>query len=105
MQERRRRGTSALALCPGPRVATCRDASPLRPSLARKGERAKSDNPVRVGLGSETGFPHCSTPNASASHWDRPGDAQGIQVTERMIVYVVLRFLAASCAALAASIP
>src|SRR5712672_2083199 len=26
--------------------------------LARKGERANSDNPVRVGLASETGFPH-----------------------------------------------
>jgi multidrug efflux system membrane fusion protein len=31
--------------------------------LARKGERAKSDNPVRVGLASETGFPHSGTVN------------------------------------------
>jgi multidrug efflux system membrane fusion protein len=29
--------------------------------LARKGERANSDNPVRVGLASETGFPHSGT--------------------------------------------
>src|ERR1700724_3067592 len=31
--------------------------------LARKGERANSDNPVRVGLASETGFPHSGTVN------------------------------------------
>jgi membrane fusion protein, multidrug efflux system len=31
--------------------------------LARKGERASSDNPVRVGLASETGFPHSGTVN------------------------------------------
>jgi multidrug efflux system membrane fusion protein len=31
--------------------------------LARKGERANSDNPVRVGLASETGFPHLGTVN------------------------------------------
>jgi membrane fusion protein, multidrug efflux system len=31
--------------------------------LARKGERANSDNPVRVGLASETGFPHSGTLN------------------------------------------
>jgi membrane fusion protein, multidrug efflux system len=31
--------------------------------LARKGERANSDNPVRVGLASETGFPHSGTMN------------------------------------------
>jgi membrane fusion protein, multidrug efflux system len=31
--------------------------------LARKGERAKSDNPVRVGLASEAGFPHSGTVN------------------------------------------
>src|SRR6266404_5369742 len=31
--------------------------------LARKGERANSDNPVRVGLASETGFPHTGTVN------------------------------------------
>jgi membrane fusion protein, multidrug efflux system len=29
--------------------------------LARKGQRANSDNPVRVGLASETGFPHSGT--------------------------------------------
>jgi membrane fusion protein, multidrug efflux system len=29
--------------------------------LARKGERANSDNPVRVGLANETGFPHSGT--------------------------------------------
>jgi multidrug efflux system membrane fusion protein len=29
--------------------------------LARKGERANSDNPVRVGLASQTGFPHSGT--------------------------------------------
>jgi membrane fusion protein, multidrug efflux system len=31
--------------------------------LARNGERANSDNPVRVGLASETGFPHAGTVN------------------------------------------
>jgi multidrug efflux system membrane fusion protein len=31
--------------------------------LARKGERASSDNPVRVGLASETGFPHSGAMN------------------------------------------
>jgi len=31
--------------------------------LARKGERANSDNPVRVGLASETGFPHSGMVN------------------------------------------
>ena len=31
--------------------------------LARKGERANSDNPVRVGLASETGFPHSGMMN------------------------------------------
>jgi membrane fusion protein, multidrug efflux system len=31
--------------------------------LARRGERANSDNPVRVGLASETGFPHSGTVN------------------------------------------
>jgi multidrug efflux system membrane fusion protein len=31
--------------------------------LARKGERANSDNAVRVGLASETGFPHSGTVN------------------------------------------
>jgi membrane fusion protein, multidrug efflux system len=31
--------------------------------LARNGERANSDNPVRVGLASETGFPHSGTVN------------------------------------------
>lgn len=31
--------------------------------LARKGERAISENPVRVGLTSETGFPHSGTVN------------------------------------------
>src|SRR5258705_13062030 len=31
--------------------------------FARKGERANSDNPVRVGLASETGFPHSGTVN------------------------------------------
>lgn len=31
--------------------------------LARKGERAISENPVRVGLTSETGFPHAGTVN------------------------------------------
>ena len=29
--------------------------------LARKGERANSDNPVRVGLANETGYPHAGT--------------------------------------------
>src|SRR5258707_14238544 len=29
--------------------------------LARKGERANSDKPVRAGLASETGFPHSGT--------------------------------------------
>ncbi|WP_430641911.1 efflux RND transporter periplasmic adaptor subunit [Bradyrhizobium brasilense] len=31
--------------------------------LTRKGERASSDNPVQVGLASETGFPHSGTVN------------------------------------------
>lgn len=31
--------------------------------LARKGERAISENPVRIGLTSETGFPHAGTVN------------------------------------------
>jgi multidrug efflux system membrane fusion protein len=31
--------------------------------LGRRGERANSDNPVRVGLATETGFPHSGTVN------------------------------------------
>lgn len=31
--------------------------------LARKGERVNSDNPVRIGLASDTGFPHSGTVN------------------------------------------
>jgi len=40
--------------------------------LARKGERANSDNPVRVGLASEIGFPHSGTVNFVNNQVDAP---------------------------------
>src|SRR6266446_1775479 len=49
--------------------------------LARKGERANSDNPVRVGLASETGFPHSGTVDFVNNQIDAPTGTINVRAT------------------------
>ena len=56
--------------------------------LARRGERTNSDNPVRVGLASETGFPHSGTVDFVNNQIDAATGTINVRATVQSLVEI-----------------